>query len=171
MKVVLIGFMAAGKTSTARLLGERLGVGSYDSDLIIVDQIGMTIDEYFAKEGEPAFRKLEHDVIFKSLEKDGVVSTGGGCIETQSVQELLKDEEHVIYLKASFDELWERINSDKSVVRPLADPKEKAASRERYERRLPIYESLATHTIETDNIGVNEVADQIIEYLTEKGAL
>src|SRR6185369_10927575 len=63
LHVVLTGFMASGKTAVGRRLARRLGFDFVDTDQVIEDQAGATVSEIFAREGEPAFRRLERETI------------------------------------------------------------------------------------------------------------
>lgn len=88
---ILIGPMAAGKTSVGRALASRLGVGFVDLDALIVAEAGRSIPEIFAAQGEPAFRALEADVLARTLrEHDGVLSLGGGAPVHPASAELLR---------------------------------------------------------------------------------
>ena len=79
MKVFLVGFMGCGKSTKAKQLANRLNCPVIDLDAVIVAQQGKTIAEYFAENGEAAFRKLESDTL-KGYDypETCVVATGGG---------------------------------------------------------------------------------------------
>ena len=76
MAKILLGFMGAGKSTIARALSADF----LDMDELIVQKIGMSIQEYFSKYGEPAFRKLEAEVLIECIQQDVVLSTGGGVV-------------------------------------------------------------------------------------------
>src|ERR1700723_3208103 len=82
--VCLIGFMGSGKSPVARLLGRQIGWQYVDLDKLIAEATGATIPEIFAKLGEPAFRKIEHEQLAKTvrealaLQKPRIISLGGG---------------------------------------------------------------------------------------------
>ena len=80
MKIVLIGFMATGKSTVAPLVAAKLGLEVVEMDDLIVKQSGrQSIVEIFEDGGEAVFRKLEA-AVGKSLEHrdNAVISTGGG---------------------------------------------------------------------------------------------
>jgi shikimate kinase len=79
MKIFLVGFMGCGKSTKAKQLANLLACPVIDIDAIIVEQQGMSIADYFAANGEAAFRKLENEVL-KSFDypETCVVATGGG---------------------------------------------------------------------------------------------
>ena len=63
VNIALIGFMGAGKTSVGRLVAEQLHFDYLDTDEMIQSRTGRTITDIFAKDGEPAFRKLEEQIV------------------------------------------------------------------------------------------------------------
>ena len=80
-RVVLVGFSGTGKSTTARLLAERLGWQCIDTDADIEREAGKSIPAIFASEGEPAFRAMERRHLLAALEQDrAVVATGGGAV-------------------------------------------------------------------------------------------
>jgi shikimate kinase len=67
MKVTLVGFMGAGKTTIGKLLSERLRMPFLDLDELVVEKVGMSIPEIFKKKGENEFRKIESSILKLSL--------------------------------------------------------------------------------------------------------
>src|ERR1035437_2323508 len=108
--VALIGFMGAGKTSVGRLVAENLGFEFLDTDELIQSRAGRTIADIFAKEGEPAFRALEKQVVQElSARKKTVISTGGGLPTDPENLAALKSYALVVCLWASPEKIWERV--------------------------------------------------------------
>jgi len=134
--LVLIGMSGGGKTVLGRKAAKKLGKTFVDSDEIIVERIGMPIADFFAKEGEPAFRKIESAVLHElSSQNNLVISTGGGIIKNSLNVEVLKRNGRIIWLKRDA-ELLQSGNG-----RPLAP--DKAATLKLYEERLPLYTAAA----------------------------
>ena len=80
-RIVLIGPSGAGKSSIARALGERWAKPVIDTDDELSDRIGMSITEFFARFGEPAFRAIERDVVKQACQRGpAVIATGGGAV-------------------------------------------------------------------------------------------
>ena len=65
------------------------------------------------------FRQIESEVLADLLQRDQVVSTGGGVVISQRNRNLLKTNSDNIYLKADFETLYQRIAADKDNQRPL----------------------------------------------------
>ncbi|HEX7570489.1 MAG TPA: shikimate kinase [Verrucomicrobiae bacterium] len=158
--VALIGFMGAGKTSVGRLVAENLGFEFLDTDELIQSRAGRTIADIFAKEGEPAFRALEKQVVQElSARKKTVISTGGGLPTDPENLAALKSYALVVCLWASPEKIWERVRHQSH--RPLlhdADPQKKI--RELLTAREPFYKQ-ADVLINTDLRSVREAAQQI----------
>lgn len=157
MAKTLLGFMGAGKTTVAGHLGGEF----YDMDTIIEEKIGMSITEFFAKEGEPAFRKIESETLEELLTLDGdvIISTGGGVVVSEKNRELLrKNRKYNVLLVASFDVLYDRIEHDKVFQRPLFLNNSKEDFHGIYERRMMLYEGLSDLIINTDHRTPEEVA-------------
>jgi shikimate kinase/3-dehydroquinate synthase len=138
--IVLMGFMGAGKTTTARDLAALRGLHAHDADQLIEQRSGTTISAMFAEDGEPAFRALEEEVVCGLLEAAGegdVVSLSGGAIGSAKVRDALA-RHLVVWLEVDPKVAWRRIGGGR---RPLA------RNRERFEElhaaRVGTYAALA----------------------------
>jgi shikimate kinase len=163
-KVVLIGFMASGKSAVAAELAPRLGFNVYQVDDEIVSRSGYpSVAALFAEKGEALFRELESEVALSLREaKDVVISTGGGIITRPTNMENLKSHGGiVVYLRTSFEIVSARAGDISS--RPLFANKTDAL--ELYKRRLPVYESYADIIVDTDGLSIEEVCSQIFSQL------
>ncbi len=168
MKIVLAGFMGAGKSSVAKALSEKLGVPLYENDDEIVKRSGRaSIPQIFEQDGEPVFRKLETELLAEGLKREAfVLSPGAGFIEDVANRELVASSgAKVIYLDTSFETICERLSVDEG--RPLFQDKE--AARERYLRRAPLYRAHADIIVPTDNRSISELRSLILRLLS-KGA-
>lgn len=163
--MILIGFMGAGKTSIGRNLSEILNQPFYDLDKEIMKEINMPLSKYFEIHGESQFRQLEHQYLSKYYQLPGIISTGGGCVETVENRILLEKMNNVIYLKADFDILQKRITDDQVSLRPIAQNNSIEELRSVYMNRFAFYQSCANHTIETDHLTTQEVVDGVINLI------
>src|SRR5215208_6382388 len=109
--------MGAGKTSAARAAAAALGERAVDSDHVLEERLGCTIEEYFASHGERAFREAEEDTVAELLERPPapVLSLGGGSVASERVRGLL-DGHTVVLLDVDAETAWRRAGGR----RPLA---------------------------------------------------
>lgn len=168
-RIVLTGFMGAGKSTVGRMLAARLGWPFLDVDTLITTEQDCTIEEIFAGHGESHFRHLEADTVARVLASDhehpqAIVALGGGAIETEAVRRLLFTPEAVtIFLSAPIAELLARCHgAERTPIRPLLAAAEPAE--DRLARRLPHYRQ-AHLTIDTSKITPAAVVDLILDWL------
>jgi len=162
--VVLVGFMGTGKTSVARKLAERLNREFLELDAIIEKKEGISIKEIFEKNGEPYFRKAEKDVIKEVSEKKGtVISAGGGAVIDEENLNRLKKNSIIVCLEASPDVILKRTkNNTRRPLLNVSDPKK--TIEELLKQRDPYYKK-SDHIINTDNLTIDQVIDQILTLL------
>jgi shikimate kinase len=160
-KAVLIGPPGAGKSSVGRQLAKILTCEILDTDQEIERQSGKKISAIFTDDGEAVFRALEKSVVLDALQNaKGVVALGGGSILDSDVADYLsKSSIPVAYLEVSISQAAPRVGFNKE--RPLLAINPRQQWMALMEKRRPIYESLATFKIATDNRKPAEVAQEI----------
>lgn len=153
--------MASGKTSIGRLVAERLGVPFVDTDACIVAEHG-SINDFFARNGETAFREVEEVVVARELARpdQAVVSLGGGAITSASTRQLLSAHT-VILLMTTEEAVLARANREK---RPLLKEDPTAWGRLLRERKH-LYEKVADVTFDTSRVPKDRTAQNIIDWL------
>lgn len=172
--IILVGFMASGKTSVGRALAESLsqvaatrdesGWTLVDADDVIVARAGKPIHRIFAEEGEPAFRELESQVIADLCAGERqVIASGGGSFVSERNSEVMLAGGRVFFLSASPATILRRVQEEDAggPIRPLLavdDPEARIA--ELLAQRTPAY-AQAHHTIETDALTAEGVAAEI----------
>ena len=150
MAKVLLGFMGVGKSSVSPYLDGHF----VDMDQVIEEKIGMSIADFFAKEGEAAFRQIESETLEDLLQEgdDVIISTGGGVVVTE------KNRKHNVWLHASFDVVYDRIKKDTKNQRPLFLNHSKEEFQAIYDGRMALYQGLADLVVTVDNRTPEEVA-------------
>lgn len=116
--VFLIGYMGVGKTTLGKKLAQRLQVDFVDTDVLIENQVGMTIAEYFSLHGEEKFRQVEREILLQLEENGNVVATGGGLPCFHDNMKIMNTKGTTIYLQRPPKELFQRLKNAKT-KRPI----------------------------------------------------
>lgn len=163
-RIVLMGFMGAGKTTVGKCLANRLSCEFIDTDEQIEKEQGKKISDIFARDGEQAFRDMETKLLRQLQEekKEFVLSIGGGMPVREENRELLRKIGRVIYLKTSKAEIIRRVSGDKN--RPLLQGgalEEKVTSL--MNAREDIYLETSHETVITDKKKINSIVEEILQ--------
>ncbi|TQR34408.1 shikimate kinase [Campylobacter sp. MIT 99-7217] len=158
--IFLIGFMGSGKSTVAKALAKKINYKFLDTDLAIEEKVKLKIKAIFAQKGEQFFRDEEANLALELKKyKNTVIATGGGFHKN-----LKKDKASVIvYLRADFDYIEERLGKSGAKKRPLFQDKEMA--KKLFETRLEEYEEKADLIIDIKNKSVLEIIMQIMKEL------
>ncbi len=162
MWVSLIGFMASGKSTVARALGEHALLDVRDLDTEIEDAAVCDTAGIFDREGEAAFRVRE----LAALERlpaaaDLILACGGGVVETPEACELLRDRGAVVWLDAPWEVLRRRLEESYVAARPLlAQGWTDVESRLR--ARLPLYAATAHFRLRSDLAEPRELVSRVL---------
>lgn len=137
--IYLIGFMGAGKSTVGRLLARELGRRFIDMDDELEKRFGMSIRDYFSRNGEDEFRKRETDYLRKLSEKKGLVAaTGGGLIMKEENRRIAASSGTIVYLEADFETCRNRLGPVETASRPMW--KNESEVRALFDKRKKIYE-------------------------------
>lgn len=161
MNIVLTGPMGSGKTTLGKAVAHELGMELIDTDHLIAEKAGMSIDEMFNKYGQNGFRKHEAEVIAEVSKFDNhVIATGGGVVLSTENMRRLRRNSVVINLNPSFEMLYERLKEKRG--RPLLNTPDFRRELEKHsEGRQPFYNN-ADFVIKTDNIAAKKVKEKIV---------
>ncbi|QSR26710.1 shikimate kinase [Nocardioides aromaticivorans] len=155
--------MGAGKTTVGQLVAGALGVPFADTDTVIEQRIGKTVQEMFVDDGEQAFRALEREVVAEHLAgHDGVLSLGGGAVLDPGTQTLLEPH-RVVFLRVGLAEAVKRVGL--GVGRPLLLGNVRSRVKVLLDERAPIYEGLARFIVDTDGRAPEDVAAEVVAAL------
>ena len=158
--IYVTGFMGCGKSTVAKELAAKLSRQYVEMDMLLIERLGMSIAEYFAKEGEDSFRQVE-TLLLKELANQEmlVVSTGGGIVENRCNRRVMEGSGTVLFLDASLNECIKRVGKEGAKHRPLWQDKKKL--KKLFESRTSLYAE-ADIKVCTDSLSVNSVVDTAI---------
>ena len=170
-RLVLTGFMGAGKTTVGHLLAVRLNWEFLDLDAYIESRSGLSVPSIFSIHGEAHFRQLESMALASALGRSRLVlALGGGAPEVLTNRLLLEQTPatSTIFLDAPFPALFDRcmmqaLNPGTTDRPILADP---ATAEARFLVRQPIYRRLARLTLDTASLTPEQTVAAILARLT-----
>lgn len=159
MKIYLVGFMGAGKTTIGRELASRVEAPFFDLDEVIEASEKMSIKQMFEQKGEPYFRKRERDLLRSTRLLDrAVIATGGGTFTFDENIQFIKSEGYSVYLSAPYALL--RVRSlVKAAERPML--RDDVSTHELYANRIRYYRTADT----TIDIREEETPQEVTERL------
>ena len=171
MKIILVGYMASGKSTIGKLISEALQIPFYDLDDLIETNLHLKINTIFEQKGELFFRKKEREILidFLNTTENYILALGGGTPCYYDSFELYQSESiHSIYLKASVSTLLERLHHQKA-SRPLVSSLSKEELQEFVAKHL-FERSYFYHQVKTvvsiDYKKESEIVNEILSKLT-----
>jgi len=118
-RIIIIGYMGAGKTTVGKALSKELNIPFYDLDWYIESRLRKTVPQIFAERGEEGFRKVENNLLHEVAEfEDVIISCGGGTPCFFDNMDYMNQQGETVYLKARPDVLYKHLKMGKT-ERPL----------------------------------------------------
>jgi shikimate kinase len=169
-RVVLTGFMGAGKSTVGSILARRLGWDFIDLDEQISAVARRSIAAIFAEQGESVFREMEATETRRVLQRARlVIAPGGGWVANPGACGELPAGTIRVWLRVDAQEALRRVRAC-AIQRPLlAGPDPAAAIEQLLARREPLYRE-AELTVDTGDLSASEVAERIEILLRGRGA-
>lgn len=169
IKISLIGYMGSGKTSTGRLISEKMNLDFFDLDEEIEKKHQKTISEIFQKNGQIKFRKIEKEMLNELLNSDKsmVLSLGGGTPAYYDNMDVINKHSVSFYLRHNLKTLSDRLINQKE-NRPLiahlnSEEMNEFIAKHLFERRN-FYEK-ANYIINASDKDINKLSEEIIRLL------
>jgi shikimate kinase len=151
IRIILIGYMGAGKTTVGKALAKELGIIFYDLDWYIESRMRKSVAQIFAERGEEGFRKIEHNMLHEVAEfEDVIISCGGGTPCFFDNMDYLNQQGQVVYLKADPEVLYKHLlmgKGDRPLLKNKTPEELITFIREQLEKREPYY-SKAHYTLD-----------------------
>jgi len=167
MNIVLIGYRCSGKTSVGKIIAGKLGKDFLDTDVLIEENTGTSIEAMISKEGWDRFRDIEKSLIEEVSRADNlVIATGGGIVMNEENVINLKKNGWIVWLNGKAEVLKERMEREQrsGKIRPSltgADPLEEIKNV--LDARAGLYEGASDLVVDTSSMTPAEVADQILK--------
>lgn len=162
MKLLLAGFKGVGKTTTGRLVAEKLELPFFDTDELLSQRYKKSIRQLHEELQEERFREEEAQVLeeLQDQEKKAVIALGGGTLLSKKAQEIAPCMGSLVYLHCSLDLLCKRVQPAS-----FLDPKDLLGSfNQVYEARHPLFCKLCQYRIDVDDLTPEEVAHSILDF-------
>ena len=164
--IVLIGMPGAGKSTVGVVLAKGMTMGFVDSDILLQAHLGEGLQNYLDAHGYIALRAREHEMLagLSLTQAKLVISTGGSSVYSNEMDRLAQ-ESHIVYLRAKLETVESRIGQWNN--RGVACAKGTSLA-DVYEERGPLYESVATITIDTDNLNLAQTVAAVQKAINER---
>lgn len=156
--IVLIGMPGSGKSTVGVLLAKRLGLGFIDTDLLIQQEAGRTLQDIVDVDGYQALRRIEQQVLLKLDVHRQVISTGGSAVYSERAMHHLKKTAVVVFLDIPLRTVLERIGdySARGISRRPDQSLE-----ELFSERLGLYSRFADVVVDCVGKNQEEVCDAV----------
>jgi shikimate kinase len=165
-RVFLVGFRGVGKTTVGLRLAEKLGYDFVDTDQLICEKTGKSINTIVEENGWEVFRQFEKEALLElSASNRRVVSTGGGAVLHKDIWKLLVQNVRVVWLWADQETLVSRLMADSSTDEMRPTLTGKGVREELVEvlaEREPMYKAVSHIKIDTGGMTVDEAIAEII---------
>lgn len=172
MNVFLIGYRGSGKSTVARLTAELLEWKWLDADEELERRAEKTIKQIFADDGESSFRELETTVIADIAKLDEhVIALGGGSVVRQQNRTAIAARGPIVWLKASAETLWQRIQADQTTAERRPNLTEQGGLEEirsLLAERTPIYAQCADLALDAESPTPQQIAQRVAAYVQER---
>ena len=164
MRIFLIGYMGSGKTKTADALAKILKYSLSDTDKLVEERVGSSIDSIFRKEGQEYFRDVEKDVLRQTAIFDNIViSTGGGTPCYFENMQWMKENGLTVYLEANPGLLFHRLATNREnrpLLSSLNDVELMEQITSHLATRIPVYRK-ADIIVNAADVDVKDLAAKI----------
>ena len=163
-RIAFIGYRGTGKSAVAEALGKKIKYEVFSIDSEVEKIIGMSISEFVSKNSWEAFRDVESSLLKEAIvKKNVIIDCGGGIVERSENCSMLQSCS-VVWLKASVPVIVSRIAAFNH--RPSLTGKSILEEVEEVlQRRSPLYKKYSNYDIQTDDLSIPEITNDIVKKL------
>lgn len=158
--IILIGMPAVGKSTVGVVVAKRIGFEFIDTDLLIQKQEKRLLKEIIAEEGNDRFLEIENQVNRDLEAERAVISPGGSVVYCQEAMQHFKEIGTVIYLHATYEDIYRRITNAKNRGVVL---KEGQTLKELYDERVKLFEKYADYTVSEEGLDLENTIEEVLE--------
>ena len=151
----------AGKSSIGEELARSLNLEFVDSDLVIEQKYGKSLQDILSQNGHERFKEIEEESLLSINFKGIVLATGGSAVFSKKAMQFIKENSIVIYLDATYQDITERVSnfSERGLIKRPDQTVEEA-----HKERKELYKQFADHTIKNDET-INSCVNEILELI------
>ena len=162
--IILIGMPAVGKSTVGVVVAKRIGFEFIDTDLLIQKQEKRLLKEIIAEEGNERFLEIENQVNCDLEAEYAVIAPGGSVVYCEEAMQHFKEIGTVIYLHASYEDIYKRITNAKNRGVVL---KEGQTLKDLYDERVKLFEKYADYTVSEEDLSLEETIDMVSELVNK----
>lgn len=154
--IILIGMPGSGKTTIGKMISKTLNMSWIDTDQLIKKFIKIDLSEYVKHNGREQFNIIQEKIIIENKFNNFIVSTGGGVVFSENIMEHFKKFGNIFYLNEKFDDLYYRLDKNRS----LAPDRE--SFYEIYKQRCPLYTKYSDYIIDSQKKSKTKIVEEIV---------
>lgn len=157
--LILIGMPGAGKSTIGVLLAKELAKGFVDTDLLIQEREGKSLQDIVREAGYQRLRKVEEEVLLDVHYPNHVIATGGSAVYSDAAMRHLKAVGRVVFLDVPLEELEDRIRdyAGRGIACPPGQSLETI-----YGERFELYQKYADIIVDCGAKKQNDIVSEII---------
>ncbi|MFT5699263.1 MAG: shikimate kinase [Desulforhopalus sp.] len=156
--IVLIGMPGSGKSTVGIILAKQITKRFLDTDILIQNMAGKSLQSIVDNEGHMALRKIEEEVLLSVRCKNHVIATGGSAAYSTPAMLHLKKNGTIVFLQTSLNELKARIHNYET--RGLAKRPDQSFH-DLFDERESLYRKYADITVDSSHLTQDQVCDEI----------
>ena len=146
--IFLIGMQGCGKSSLGKRVARETGIPFADTDALVAQSAGGTVNDFFERYGEETFRRAETNALaLLTRARPMIISTGGGTVMNPVNRHIMRSWGRIVWIDRPLEDILSDIKLDR---RPTLRDGGLAEVERVYRERVPVYRSLADITVQND---------------------